>query len=140
MVSWCFSVMYAVVLCGIPINASIWQTPCAHNASGKLLLTPCNVNYIVCQCMFEYRYLYVCACILQKDIWVCLYLNLVLWKQNKIKKEENKETYFQSSVFDDTVLLYYLLRPRCLLTPGTVHSHTMVKRLWKWLAQVIASS
>lgn len=130
-VSRCFSVMYGVVLCGIPFNASIWQAPCAHNASGKLLLTPSSINYIGCWYMFVYTYLYVCACILKKKN-----LNVLLFNFGFMKKRKTKK--LTASLL--CLIKWYLLPAYCLLTASTVRSWTVVKRLWKQLASVIVSS
>lgn len=63
---WCFSVMYGMILFGMPFYIFIWQALCAHNVSGKLLFTPSNVHYIGCNThllfdMCRYTYLYMGA-------------------------------------------------------------------------------
>lgn len=65
----------------------------AHKASGKPLLTSSSVNYIGCQCMFVYTYLYICALLLRKKKKkkrMCFYLIWFLKPPKNLK--QNKET------------------------------------------------
>lgn len=89
-----------VVLYGIPFNASIWQAPRAHDASGKL------TAYFF-QCKLHRVPVYVCV---YMPVHMCLHtlkkknLNELLFNSGfmggKKKKKKTKETYFQSFVFN----------------------------------------